>query len=117
MEWVKAFKQESPAEYETLIPFFSQYYYGTIIWSITRVLDGVDAKEWKEKLNLLKSYFNKEENDIYIRYLLEHYIVASRDKCNCQDILGNRYVFYALRNYYIPKCKQIIIQFLHRKLK
>lgn len=115
MEWVDTFKYENRREYEKLMPFFSQYYYGTIVWSIARVLNGIDAKKYKEKLVLLKELFRKETNNLYLTYLLEHNLVNKQCRRNCLDILEKRYVYYAFRNFYIPRCKQIIIKTILRK--
>lgn len=117
MQYVKAFQERYPEWFNQLQSFFAQYYYETLVWSISRGVTGVDANDWLEKWRLLKDLFGRKENEFYLSGLLEKDNLPEIYKRNSQYILRKDYCRYLFKNFCVGRIKRVIVSIINIKKK
>ena len=112
MEYVEKFRAYFPQDYNHLRGYFANYYYGTLIWAITRIMDGVDAHGLSQKLSAVRNACFRRETSMYLGYLKEYGCLELASIKRCNDLLNKRYFKYLIRYYYLPKIKSAIVRII-----
>jgi glycosyltransferase involved in cell wall biosynthesis len=114
-EWIVAFEKQFAKESLYLQPFITHLKYETVQWSISRILRKIDAKSFVSRYRMLKSLCERRDIKHLMRVILSEDVMSSQQKKNCEDILHERYLLYAFRNYYFGKVKSVIRNILQIK--
>ena len=104
------FSSEHPEFAAKIDSFITSYKYNTLIWSITRILSGIDSSNVWYKYKRLKELTQKED----VQFMLCNYIqlpaLSDKDLKHCQLLIRGKILTYSLRTYYINMIKSKILK-------
>lgn len=109
LESIIEFASLYPAEYNRINNFISGFVYGVIIWSITRILLGIDASSYPQKYSSLKRLFSRDDVRRYVSDYKSTLAIKDDKSKICDLILSGHFIKYSVRYYYLKKIKSDIL--------
>lgn len=108
IECIEALKKEHSAIVSSIQPFICNHYYNTVTWSLSRVLQGVDATTFSEKLKKIQQIMIRDDVRDICHTLLSNPDIDVVKRRNCSYILNGCSMKYAFRNHYLNQIKKSV---------
>lgn len=114
LECIESFERQYPNETQRIDKFVLNFKYGVLKWSCSRILMGIDFDSLKERRIQLRNLFVRDDIRSIAKRISGDNSYLKHDRYSCKDILKQRTISYAMRNYYYPQFKGIISRLIRR---